>query len=77
MDAGRLGCQHLLMNSVLPFLKPVATCANKVVEELSPNMHGIILSVFLATRPPYVLPKISGLSPKILYLYRDERRDTR
>ena len=39
------------------------------------NMHGIISSVFLATPPPYVSPKISGLSPKILYLYCDERRD--
>jgi hypothetical protein len=34
-------------------------------------------SVFLATPPPYVSPKISGLSPKILYLYCDERRDVR
>ena len=38
-------------------------------------MHGIILSVFLATPPPSVSPKISGLSPKILYLYCDKRRD--
>ncbi len=47
------------------------------IEELSPNMHAIISSVFLATPPPYVSPKISGLSPKILYLYCDERRDIR
>ena len=45
------------------------------VEEVSPNMHGIISSVFLATPLPYVLPKILGLSPKILYLYCDKRRD--
>ena len=45
------------------------------IEELSPNMHGIISSVFMATPPPYVSPKITGLSPKILYLYCDERRD--
>ena len=49
----------------------------RAVEELSPNMHGIISSVFLATPPPYVSPKISGLSPKILYLYCDKRRDIR
>ena len=47
------------------------------IEVVSPNMHGIVSSVFLATPPPYVSPKILGLSPKILYLYCDERRDIR
>ena len=40
-------------------------------------MHGIISSVFLATPPPYVSPKLLGLSPKILFLYCDERREIR